>query len=133
MPWIDKNREVVTTSLYHIPERLREIDPAYFVVRNHSTKQWEVHHSGQIGNTLAVNIQFDELDARTIDLVRSTSIQYATNLFREMDRKNEKIENDILKDAIDVAEQKTKELHRYLDPKGVVETPPDDAYSTRFI
>ena len=133
MPWLDSNREIIHTNVYNIPQRLREIDPNYFVVRNHKTHQFEVHHKDQVGSTLALNIQFDELDDRAVQLARSTQPRYAQNIFREMDRNNEKLENDILTDAMDVAEQKTKEMFRYVAPKGTVDTAPDDAYSTRFI
>ena len=133
MAWIGSDREIIYTNVYDIPQRLREIDPNYFVVRNHRTHQFEVHHKGQVGSTLALNIQFDELDDRTIQLARSTQPQYAQNIFREMERNNAKIENDIMSDAIDVAEQKTKEMFRYVAPKGTVDTAPDDAYSTRFV
>ena len=112
--YIDKHREVIHTSTHCIPERLKAIDSGYFMVRNHKTEAWEVHHKGQIGNTLALNIPYEELDERTLKLVKSTSIEYAQNIFNEMERNNKKIEEDAEKKRKDMCETVCRDIHKYV-------------------
>jgi hypothetical protein len=112
--FLDENRELIETSTLNIPERLKQIDPGYFLVRNHATSQWEVHHIGQVGNTLALNIPFQELDERTIQKVRETQIQYIDNIVAEMDRKNAKLETEYNKKIKECTQTVTKEIYRYL-------------------
>jgi hypothetical protein len=110
--FLDENKEIIETSTHCIPERLKQIDPGYFLVRNHETHQFEVHHIGQIGNTLALNIPFQELDERTIQKVRETQIQYIDNIVAEMDRKNAKLEIENNKKIKDCTQTVTKEIYR---------------------
>jgi len=112
--FIDDYREVITESTHDIPRRLREIDTDYFIVRNHKTNEFEVHHKGQIGNSLALNIPFKELDERTIDLVKSTSIQYSQNIINEMERNNEKLETDKIKKRNEMGQEICKDIHKYV-------------------
>lgn len=126
--FIDKYRETVHTSTLRIPERLKAIDKGYFVVRNHKTCQWEVHHSGQLDNTLALNIPYEELDERTIKLVKSTRIEYAQNVFNEMERNNKKIEEDAKKQFDDGCEVIAKDIHKYCTAHESKETIDSDYY-----
>ena len=112
--FIDKDRETVLTSTHDIPERLKIIDNGYYVLRNHKTKQFEIHNSNQIGNSLALNIPYDELDERTIDLVKKTSIQYARNIFNEMERNNEKLEIDEKNKRQEMTNSVIKDMHHYV-------------------
>lgn len=112
--YIDKHREVIETSTFNIPERLKAIDEGYFLVRNYQTKQFEVHHSGQIGDTFCLSIPYDELDYRTIQRVRETQIQYIDNIVAEMERNNEKLEKDRNKKLNDYTQTVTKDIYRYL-------------------
>lgn len=112
--YIDKYREIVISSVHNIPARLKMIDKGYFLVRNHRTNEYEVHHSGQIGSTLAVNIPYDELDERTLQRVRETRIEYIDKIIAEMDKQNENIETIQNKKANEVTEVVTKDIFRYL-------------------
>mgnify|MGYP001000667952 CR=1 FL=1 len=122
----------IETNVYNIPERLKEIDKDYFVVFNTEAQQFEVHNLGQIGNTLALNIPYDELDNRTIDLVQKTRIENAKKIFDEIDRQNLKLEIDSSKKWKDVTDQQLREMHRYVTNHESKETIPDDAYTTRW-
>lgn len=113
--YIDKYREVIETSTFNIPERLKAIDEKYFLVRNHKTNEFEVHHSGQADDTFCLSIPYDELDFRTIQRVRETQIQYIDNIVKEMERKNEKLETDRDKKLKDFTETTTKDIYRYLN------------------
>lgn len=112
--YIDEYREVITTSTFNIPERLKIIDNGYFVVRNHQTEQWEIHNSNQKDGTFALSIPFNELDERTIDRVKRTQIQYIKNIVAEMERNNEKLEKDKEQRLKDFTETTTKDIYRYL-------------------
>jgi len=135
--WIDQYREVVESNVFCIPERLKEIDPGYFVVFNHKTKQFEVHHNKQIGGTLCLNIPYPELDYRTIELVRETRVERASQIWEQIKRdeirREIEAEKAIKKALDDQVTPKLKEIHRYVNTHESYETIPDDAYTTRFI
>jgi len=117
----------VTSNVYHIPERLKEIDPNYFVVFNTETQKFEVHHSEQIGNTLALNIPYEELDARTIELIHKNRIENIDKIIDEIDNWNEWIEKEHEKKLFDEAGQKVKDIYRYVSTKERVDTIPEDS------
>lgn len=112
--FIDEDRETLITSTYDIPERLKEIDDGYFVVRNHKSEQFEVHNSKQQGNTLALNIPYHELDERTIQLVKSTSREYFQNIFNEIERNNEKLEETKKRQRNELTATVLKDMHHYV-------------------
>lgn len=131
--WLDCDREIIESNVYHIPERLREIDPEYFIVRNHKTHKFEVHHWGQKDGTLSLILPYDELDQRTIERVRSTRIEYIDRIISEMDKHNERLIASREKTVFDKSDQILREIHRYVSTHESKETIPEDAYSTRFI
>lgn len=125
--YIDKYREVITSSTCNIPQRLRQIDKGYFLVRNHSTKQFEVHHREQIGNTFCLSIPFNELDERTLQRVRETRTEYIRNIIAEMDRKNEKIGIDGDGELKDVTKAVAKDIYSYVKAHESKETIDEDS------
>ncbi|MFL0197390.1 hypothetical protein ACJDU8_17745 [Clostridium sp. WILCCON 0269] len=125
--YIDKYREVITSSTCNIPQRLRQIDKGYFLVRNHCTKQFEVHHSEEIGNTFCLSIPFNELDERTLQRVRETRIEYIRNIIAEIDNKNEKIEIDGDKELKDVTQTVGRNIYKYVKVHESKETIDEDS------
>ena len=124
------NLTPVTTNVYLIPERLREIDPEYFVVRNHEKQTFEIHHRGQPHTTYCLTVPYDELDARTLTLVQKTSVSHLDTLVAEIDRHNQKLEaTEISEESI----EKTKEVVSYLNHHESREWVGEDAFSTRFL
>ena len=122
----------VVTNVFWIPERLREIDDGYFVLRNHETKRFEIHHRGQPHNTYCLTVPYDELDERTLDLVQKTRICNAEKLLSAMEEHNQKIakqQNDIPEEAT----QKLKETITYLGRHSDKEDLDDGAFTTRFL
>lgn len=63
---------VVTDDLYFIASRLKVIDPTYYVVYNLKRGRYEVHSDAQGGGTLCFVVPYNELDARTLELAKST-------------------------------------------------------------
>jgi len=82
----------IFTSTLQIPERLREMDPNYFLVFNTRTQKYEVHNLSHKGNTYGITIYYDELDYRTLYVTRASDLRYRKNLFREIDEHNKKLE-----------------------------------------
>lgn len=127
MRWIDKDREIMESSVMCIPERVREIDPDYRVVRNHAKHRFEIHHMKQIDGTFSLLVPFDELDNRTVQLVRETRIERSKILMEQMEKENLRLENEIKNKAKDYTDSVIKDIHDYVAPKGVVDTVPEDA------
>ena len=122
----------VVTNVFLIPERLREIDDGYFVLRNHETKQFEIHHSGQPHNSYCLTLPYDELDERALKLVRKTRIGNAEKLLAEMEEHNQKLtkERAVISEE---ATQKLKETVTYLGRHSNQEALDDRAFTTRFL
>ncbi len=82
----------VFSSVYFIPERLREYDADLFVVRNSKKQRFEVHSLANIGDTYGLTVPYPELDARTITLVQKNNLAaHGRTIFREIDQHNERL------------------------------------------
>jgi hypothetical protein len=83
----------IFTSTLCIPERLREMDQNYFLVFNTRTQKYEVHNLAHKGNTFGLTVYYDELDYRTLYVTRASDLRVrGAALFREIDEKNERLE-----------------------------------------
>lgn len=122
----------LNTNVYQIPERLLEIDAGYFVVRNHRKKTFEVHHKDQPHTTFCLTVPYAELDARTVELVRKTSVSNMNRLIREMDEHNQKLEKT-MGNFGEESSEKTKEVLSYLNTHESREWVDEKAFSTRFL
>jgi copper chaperone CopZ len=96
----------VTTNVYDIPERLKEVDPRLFVMLNLETQKFEVHVAGQRGTTLGCELPFDELDARAIDYVRGSMGVDAHEVAAEIKKHNKKLDQTRIDTAYDKADYK---------------------------
>ena len=132
--WIDKDREIIRTSVINIPERLREIEKGYFVVRNHRTHKFEVHHEDGLPiDSIQLSLPFDELDERTLQYVWDTRVENAKALFALMERQNAKLEEDAQKRSDNETECISKEIFQYChNDHPSLDVPDDGAYKTRF-
>lgn len=65
--------ELVTNDVHNIAERIRRIDPNYFIVFNRRTHRYEVHNTENIGNTFCF----------LVPLGNSTSEHWNTAVRRE--------------------------------------------------
>ena len=93
----------IKRDVFDIADRVREVDEAYFIVRNHKRGCFEVHARGQTPSTFCLTVPFSELDARTVELVRKTRAENAKKLFAEMERENERMKKREMQRAIDAA------------------------------
>lgn len=123
----------VKGGVYHIPERLMEIDSGYFIIFNNKTEHYEVHNEYQPHSSFCFVIPYPELDARTIQLARYTMISRIDELIKNMDENNEYLESTAEKDLMDTADRKTREIFKYVKNSSSKEIMPQDAYTTRFV
>ena len=84
---------IYTDNLF-VCERLREIDPSYFVVFNTKDKKYEIHSKGQADNTYCVGLPFSALDERAVEYVLKTRVQNVDKLIKEIEKNNQKIEKN---------------------------------------
>ena len=134
---LDENRIIVKNDVQDISGRIKEIDKGYFIVRNLRSRQFEVHwgipEEGNGMKTHELTLPFEELDQRTLDLTRETSIENARIIMERMEANNEKIEKDKEKQSEDITKEIAKDYFRYCNNHESKEAPDDGAYSTRFI
>ncbi len=83
--------KVIENDLYDISSRLMEIDEDYYIVYNLKRGRYEVHHKKQRGGSYCLTVPYDELDARTVELVRKTRRQNMDGLLKEIERHNAKL------------------------------------------
>ncbi|MCL2176803.1 MAG: hypothetical protein FWB72_02495 [Firmicutes bacterium] len=81
----------IQNDLFDVSSRIKEIDSGYFVVYNARESRYEVHHSGQYGNTLALVVPYSKLDARTILLTNKSRVENKARLLKEMQKHNEQL------------------------------------------
>lgn len=129
---------LVLSSVYQIPERLREYDPNLFVVLNTvrniekaegvpvsertpfppgAIPKWgawyEIHSLAHKGNTFAMAVPYGELDARILRDVWSGDLRMrGKRIFREIDEHNERVEALNRRALRTQAEAIARELHR---------------------
>ena len=104
---------------YDITRRLREYDPALFVVWNNRRRKYEIHSLNHVVNTYACDVPDNRLDARVEDAVRKGDIRVRGGIvFREMDEHNERLERSAERtrrnELIGIAE----EMYPYFRPLG---------------
>lgn len=110
LPWY---KEIVTTSVTSIPERLKEYDKSFFVVYNHQSHKFEVHSTDNLFDTYCFTVPFNELDSRTIDLVKKndTKNKGAREIEKEINDHNDKIEREKKKAQKNWIEDIARETH----------------------
>lgn len=109
----------VTSDLYSIAQRVKEIDDGYFIFYSYKDKRFEVHNKNQRGNTLSLVLPFSCLDERTIRHIRRTRSERVKLLMQEMERENEINERKIISDLITQKQNDLEDaLIRLTKPKG---------------
>ena len=123
---------VIDTNVFFIPERLREIDRDYYVVRDLNRKVFEIHNSAQPHNSYCLTVPYNELDCRALELVLKTRVQNVEKIIAEMDADNAKLVKNSEK-VFEEAGSMAKDILNYANRHTLVETVDDGAFSTRFI
>jgi hypothetical protein len=97
----------ISSDLYDISGRIKDIEPGYFIVRNHRTEKFEIHSKDNIGDTYCLTLPYGELDARALSYCAERCISrggYKRVLDidkhnRLIDEKSERYFENDLKDA----------------------------------
>ena len=94
---------------YDITRRLREYDPALFVLWNRRRQKYEIHSLNHMENTYACDVPGNRLDARVEEAIRKGDIRVRGGIvFKEMDEHNERLE-------------KSRERDRFTELQGIAE------------
>lgn len=104
----------VTSNVYDIPARLKELNRDFFIMYNGINGKFEVHNSSLGFDTLECVLPFDELDARTISYVRERMNLEAEKLAREIEEYNERLVQKNKEEVVDKANYKMREAFNYL-------------------
>lgn len=108
-----KDRVPVVSHALEIPERLRELDPAYFIMLNTRTQKYEVHY-GEGPNTLECVLPYETLDERTVRHVRSHRIERLETLAKEIEEHNRRLEEKTTRSFLEDAGQRLGDAAKYL-------------------
>ena len=83
----------ITNDLFDIAWQLRSVNDSYRLFYNTQKRRYEVHNS----NTSALEfvVPYDELDARTVEYARYTSVSNAEQIFSDIERNNAKFSQQI--------------------------------------
>lgn len=95
---------VINDDLLGIAERIKALDPDYFVFYSYEKKRFEVHNRRQKGGTLAVILPYDRLDERSFIRVAKTRVENRSKLLEELERDNIKVEKRLIEQAVKRAE-----------------------------
>lgn len=110
---------VFSGGCYDITRRIREYDPALFIVWNVRKQRYEVHSLNHPGNTFACLVPNNRLDARVEEEIRRGDLRVrGKQVFREIDENNERLERSAERsrqnDLLGLAE----EMHPYFRQLG---------------
>ena len=106
---IGKGYEVVN-DLYDIAKRIKEIDEQYFTFYSYEKKRYEIHHRGQVGNTLALVVPYDKLDGRTLLLVQRTRRERMDEILRETEAHNATLRKNMVEQTVKDMEKATERV-----------------------
>ena len=128
---MDKSREIILNDLCDISNRVREIDEGYFIVRNHKSSKWEVHHIDMPKyETLQLVSPYDELDSRLLEYIMKTSTKYAKQIMEDIEKNNARIKESKEKENKDIISDVARDVYRY---QSTCSKDITDAYTTRHI
>ena len=109
-------RLLIKSDLFNITKRIKQIDKKYFIVFNKKTKKFEVHYKRN-ASTLELVLPYDRLDKRTLDFVLKTKMEHKQKLIEEMEKHNQKLEDEKNRNMLDEATYKAKEMLKYAQNK----------------
>lgn len=104
----------IKDDLFDIANRLKEIDERYEVFFDTSKQKFVLYAQ----NAYQLTIPFENLDARTIDLVRYTRAENVDTILRDVDKENKKRDEASVKRAKDKIEDEYSRRLRLSHRKG---------------
>ena len=109
-----KGHVPVVSHALDIPARLKELDEHYFVMLNTGTQRFEVHYRDGEESVLECVLPYDALDERAVRHVRRHRMERMEELMREVEEHNRKLEEEMRKEWLCRAGERTAEAIRYL-------------------
>ncbi len=85
--------EIITNDLFNIAKRLKKIDKNYLLVRNKEKHRFELWYNSSFMHRELV-FKFDKIDARMLDYVNQSRVEFIDKLIKNIDENNEKIKNN---------------------------------------
>ncbi len=101
-------KRIITRDVYNIVNRIKQIDPNYFVMYCDKKRLFELHDKRQ-KPTFSITL-FSALDKRSIDKVYKSQSKNYKDIFRAIDQTNENIEKYSTQFLIDKAKDNIKNL-----------------------
>lgn len=89
-----------------VTDRLKELDQDYYLVFNTIKHKYEVHNHSQISCSYCLTYPNPALDERLLELVKKTRRENLNELMKEIDKANEKIEQEFIKSQKEKLEEK---------------------------
>lgn len=83
----------IENDIFFLAERLREIDPDYFIALNTKSKNFEVHNSSQPINSFCLLVPKNKLDPSLVEYVRKTRANRQKNCLQKLRRQTKKCKN----------------------------------------
>ena len=93
--------KLITDDLFDIANRLKSVNNSYVLYFNTQNNRFEVHDGEK--RRLELVVPYDELDARTVEYARYTSVENAKRLFAEMEAHNQRLEKKQISQAVERA------------------------------
>ncbi|MCH5156338.1 MAG: hypothetical protein J1G02_00500 [Clostridiales bacterium] len=79
----------ITQDLYDIAQRLRSVNDGYRLYYNTNKCRYEVRNA--VTSALEFVVPYDELDVRTVEYARYTSVGNANQVFEDIEKNNAKL------------------------------------------
>ena len=100
----------IENDIFFLAERLREIDPDYFIALNTKSKNFEVHNLSQPINSFCLLVPKNKLDPSLVEYVRKTRANRQKKLLAEIEAANQKMQKQNEQKIICEAAEKFEEL-----------------------
>jgi hypothetical protein len=96
---------IINDNVYNIPQRLKDYDSRFFVVRNHKKQKYEVHYEDNKTSSYCFTVPYNELDVRTIYYLQENDVaRLGKEVFNPIHESDERLEQN-----------KQKNWNKYID------------------
>ena len=113
-----------------ITDRIKKIDPGFFMMFNPKTQKYELLHED---DEWTFNLEFNRLDDRVITEIYRTRRERFKKLEIEMESHNEKLKRDARNKRSDFVHDKASEVWRYGQHHESIDKIDDGAFATRWV
>lgn len=102
----------IESDVFDIVDRIKEIDDGYFIIYDTQKNKFEIHNKNQ-PNTYCFISKYDDLCNGVIDEIITSSVYNIDNIIEEIDRNNNKLENDNQNKMNDISNYKLREIYNF--------------------